>query len=437
MATVAFLTTAGALACGENAGPWPDGHSAVARNAVVVVVDTLRWDHVGAYGYERPVTPRLDALASSATVFERAYTPAPWTKPAFASLLTGLFPSRHGVKTLKRTLPEEHETLAERLRAVGFRTGAVISSLMLGRKLGSGLDQGFDEYREADPANLKSTPWVTDQALELLHGFDTSGDRFLLLVHYLDPHFDYLGHPEYGFAQLRAGRLDGSRKIRELRRMRDQLTDEEIAFLRDRYDEEIRFTDEGIGRLLDAIDLLGLSQDTLVAVTADHGEEFLERGWLGHTRTLYEELVRVPFLVRVPRAEQAAPPPRRITGAVSTVSLAPTLLDLLGVAAPADAFQAPSLAPLLLAGKGDATGPVFLEVDFEAESQHLEDISTYKKAVVDGRFKVVRDDVSGRVEVYDLEADPLEREDLSERDPELRRRLMKRLVEAIRLSRGS
>lgn len=362
------------------------------------------------------MTPSIDGLAAEGTRYDRAYSPAPWTKPAVASLLTGLYPSSHGVETMAHSLRPGLRTIAEILSANGFRTGAVVSHILLAEQYENGFAQGFDAFLEAASKEIVSTPRVTDDAVALLRGFaaesDTSNGRFFLFVHYFDPHFEYLPHPEYAFASSRAGRLDGSRGILELREMRDSFTPDEITFLVDRYDEEIRFTDDGIGRLLSALDELGLADETLVVLTADHGEEFLERGWLGHTRTLYEELVRVPLVVRNPTDPESE---RVVTHPVSTVSITPSLLEWLGIETQGTAFEAPPLS--------DATrSAVRSEVAWRPVSKLHRLGPVSKTALIEERYKLVRD-ASGEVEIYDLEEDPGEARPLVDLDPEVRRRL--------------
>jgi arylsulfatase A-like enzyme len=398
------------------------------RHAIVIVVDTLRWDHLGAYGSRRPTSPTLDRLAREGVRFERAYAPAPWTKPSVASLLTGLYPSGHGVETMKEALAARHTTLAEILSGRGFQTGAVISHILLAETAGSGLGQGFETFSETPVPNVITTPGVTAEAIELLRRFHADGRRFLLFLHYFDPHFEYLAHPEYGFAPPRAGRLDGRRGILELRAMRDTFSEEEVAFLRARYDEEIRFTDEGIGRLLAEVDELGLGEETVVVVTADHGEEFLERGWLGHTRTLYEELVRVPLIVRVARSGARV---AEVRDPVSIVSVVPTVLELLGIDDHGLVFQAPSLADAIHGGEVPAA-TIVSEVDWVPVHPLHKLGPVSKQAVIEGGFKVIRDTRSNAIEIYDLERDPLERENLASGDPELERRMLTSLGGAMR-----
>ncbi|MDH3285582.1 MAG: sulfatase, partial [Acidobacteriota bacterium] len=236
------------------------------RNALVIVVDTLRWDHVGCYGHERDTTPAVDSLAAEGVRFDAAYSTAPWTKPAVASMLTGLYPSAHGVKTLNDGLAEAHRTLPEILVDHGYRTGGVISHTLLTNGEENRFGQGFELYleREAKGHRHVSTNGVTEQAIRMLQEFAAGGQPFLIFVHYFDPHFNYVRHPEVGYAAPRAGRLDGTEHITEIVDMRASMTPEEIDFLRDLYDEEISFTDSGIGRLLRALRDEDLDDETVV-----------------------------------------------------------------------------------------------------------------------------------------------------------------------------
>jgi arylsulfatase A-like enzyme len=399
------------------------------RGVVLIVVDTLRSDALGVYGASRDTSPALDAFSRQAVRFQRAYAPAPWTRPSVASVLTGLYPRSHRADRVQRPLSGDVVTLAEILSARGWQTGAVVSHFAIGAK--AGFSQGFDVYRESEARGHRyvSTEGVTRQAVELLNRFAGEPRPFLLFVHYFDPHYDYIRHPEVGFAPERGGILTGEEHITVLRGMIDRLGDEELTLLRALYDEEIHHTDAGIGRLLDALAQRGLADDCVVVVTGDHGEEFLERGWIGHTRTLYEELMRVPLLVRAPKVK-----PRVVQEPVSTVSITPTVLELAGVEAPAADFGAPSLAGAV---RGDAPPqqPILLDVRWkgllDAEKR------AEKSGVVEGRFKLVRDAVSGAVELYDLEQDPAERRDLSEQRPELRERLGSLLDAELRRAAGA
>lgn len=394
-------------------------------NLLLIVVDTLRRDALGVYGAERDTSPALDAFAAGAVRFERAYAPAPWTLPSVASLLTGLHPGGHGVSSPRASLPAEAETLAERLSARGYATAGVVSHVALGTR--SGFDQGHARYRDSEARghDYISTEGVTRQALELLDELAAGGAPFFLFVHYFDPHYDYERHPEVGFAPPAASRVDGSEPVMELQRRLEELDAADVALLRALYHEEVRHTDAGIGRLLDRLAALGLAERTLVAVSADHGEEFMERGWLGHTRTLYDELVRVPLLIRAPGVRPAV-----VAEPVSLVSLTPTLLELLGIEVSGQRFHAPSLAELV---RGEAPAPgdaVLTQVDYVPI--FLPQTRTHKSALVAGRHKLIRDEASGRLELYDLLDDPGEWRDLSSVQPELTSRLAAQLDDRLR-----
>jgi arylsulfatase A-like enzyme len=177
---------------------------------------------------------------------------------------------------------------------------------------------------------------------------------------------------------------------------------------------------------------LGLDEDTWVIVTADHGEEFLTHGWLGHTRTLYEELVHVPLIARPPGGLHE---PRVLTEPVTQAALAATILDLVGEDSSSFPFQAGSLGPLLAHGRASSPGAVFAEVDFVPIHADQWVKRAHKKTLITERFKLIRDDRTGRFELYDLREDPGEQHDLAEAEPELLAELLSSLEEAVAASR--
>jgi len=386
------------------------------KNLLLIVVDTLRADHLGSYGHTRRVSPEIDDLAARGARFERAYATAPWTQPSVASVLTGLYPSSHGADRLLRVLPRSANTLAERLRQARYATAAVVSHYLLGPRFG--FDQGFETFVHGTalgPGRF-STPGVSARGDELLAGLALDERPFFLFLHYFDPHYSYERHPDAGFASANgAGRLDGKRSVEELRSLDPPPDIAEAAFVRDLYDEEIRFTDAGIGRVLASLSRLGLADSTVVVLVSDHGEEFWERGWLGHTRTLYDELVRVPLIIRSPGLA-----PRTVGDPVSLVALAPTLLELLGVEG--RGFQGRSFASLLSAGSTYVPEPIYLETEYFAPgSQALR--PERKHALIEGHTKLVEDRVSGARQLYDLAVDPHEQRQLSSRNVRLERQL--------------
>jgi arylsulfatase A-like enzyme len=415
--TLALFAAAG---CGDGARP----------NLLFIVVDTLRADHLQAYGYGRATSPAIASLAADSVLFRRAYATAPWTQPSVASMITGLHPATHGVERFQRVLPGSAETLAEVLSSAGYATGAVVSHWLIGARFH--FDQGyasFEEATKAGGADAVTTPQVTSRALAQLRQMVAGEPPFYLFVHYFDPHYTYRRHPEVGFAGEKAGRLGGDEGIWDLRALEPAPNAAERTFIRDLYDEEIRFTDTGVARLLGGLQHLGVADDTLVVFVADHGEEFFERGWLGHTRTLYDELIRVPLLIRIPGARSAG---RVVEEPVSLVSLMPTLLDLMGIEGPGE-VQGATFAPLMTDAGEWQPEPILSEVvrwderaSEVAPSQKSEvpaRTMVHKRAVVVGRHKLVVDLLSGKQELYDLERDPRERDDLASREPDRVREL--------------
>jgi len=294
-----------------------------ARGIVLVSIDTLRRDHVGAYGYARPTTPRIDALAGQGLVLDDAVSASSWTLPAHLSLLTGSDPGAHGGVDMEHGFNRRLPALPELLRARGYATQAVTSHLYVSGVYG--LDQGFDhlDFHQDRKAND-----VADRAIDVLDRF---GDRpFFVFLHFYDPHWHYDPPPETLalFESSYTGTLSGNWQDFS-KRTRASLTPADLAHLLALYDGEIRFTDDQVGRILDHLRERGMERNTLVLVTSDHGEEFLEHGSWEHQKTLYEEVVRVPLLLRGPGV-----PVRREGAQASLVDVAPTILDWAGLPIP-------------------------------------------------------------------------------------------------------
>ena len=275
-----------------------------APNLLLISIDTLRADHLGCYGAASAVTPNLDALAASGVRFEHAFTVAPLTLPAHVSLMTGLYPAHHGVRHNGLfALPGAERTLAEELSDAGYRTGAVIGSVVLARRYG--LAQGFASYDDAG-FRMRSVSGflerraedVVDHALAWLGGAASPGGApFFAWLHFFDPHASYSPPPP--FAERFADRP---------------------------YDGEIAYVDAQLGRLLQTLRASGQLANTLVAVVGDHGESLGEHGELTHGYTLYDATLRVPLILAGP----GLPAGHVESGVVSLVDVAPTLLALLG-----------------------------------------------------------------------------------------------------------
>lgn len=273
-----------------------------ARNVIIIGIDTLRADHTSLReSMGRDLTPNLRNLAEQGTIFQTAISQAPWTMPAFASILTGKYPHEHGAISLSGYLGDDQVTLAEVLREAGYYTGAVVSHIYVDSA--RGFAQGFDEFNEEYRLGHRAitSEGVTSSALEFLE--EHGDERFFLFLHYFDPHYEYRDHEAYSFSENYSGWLrrdDSNMEINTLRKKRHLLESADLEYLVDLYDEEIAYTDAQIGRLLQGIRQNGLGPDTAIVVVADHGEEFMERGWLGHTISLYDEQIKVPLICVLP-----------------------------------------------------------------------------------------------------------------------------------------
>lgn len=299
------------LSCSWFTGPPPPP-----KNVLLITIDTLRADHLGSYGDVDAVTPNMDRLAEQGVRFEQAIAAVPVTLPSHLTILTGVLPPVHGVHSNGTSrAPDELTTLAERLKTEGFRTAAVVSSDVLSSLYG--IDQGFDVYRDdmTDDFGLVSgvarhAGQTTDIALELLND---GSDPWFVWAHYFDPHMPY--DPPSPFDEQFQGRA---------------------------YDGEIAYVDQEIGRLLEGLRASGAESDTLIVVTADHGEGLGEHGEQTHGTFIYNSTLRVPLIF-----SGAGVSGKRVVNGVSSIAdIVPTLLDLLGL--PTDSqMQGQTLVPAI------------------------------------------------------------------------------------------
>jgi arylsulfatase A-like enzyme len=296
---------------------------------ILVSIDTLRPDHLGAYGYERGTSPILDELALEGLVFENAFSPSPWTLPAHASLFTGLYPEEHGAGHASPFVPlgAGAPTLAERLRADGYRTVAFSAGGVMSRS--NGLARGFERWTEWPKANLRSVlPGVFAE-------LGTRADRpVFLFLHTYDVHGPYAEWEEHAAAPTTGPPDPEWERILRIRYHSYLRLDRflGLADVVDAYDSGIRFVDAELGRLLARLREIGAYDDSLIVVTSDHGESLYDRGlYVGHSYSLHDEEIRVPLIVRLPGGR----PPGRVAELVSLVDVMPMILGATGTKTPA------------------------------------------------------------------------------------------------------
>jgi choline-sulfatase len=368
VAVLAALVAAAPAACRSEPGAKISPADVAGRPIILVTIDTLRADRLGAYGSAKGLTPALDRFAQGATRFTAAVTQVPLTLPAHATILTGLHPAKHGVRTndgfrLGAGVP----TLAEALRARGYATGAFIGGYPL--RTSSGLARGFDRYdddflraagaveRPADEVVRSAVAWIDGR----------QSQPFFAWLHLYDPHSPYT--PPAPFATAHADAP---------------------------YDGEIAYTDAAIGRLFEHLRRSGLFSRAAIIIVADHGESLGEHGERTHGTFLYDATVRVPLLVKLPGAATS----REVTAPVETADLAPTIASMAG--APLGAVDGRSLLPLLAArgaAAGDPDRPAYAESFYQNVLLGWSPL----RAVRTGRWKFIE---APRPELYDLKSDP-------------------------------
>ena len=401
------------LACRKPELPRP-------RNVIFILVDTLRADHLGTYGYSRPTSPNVDAFAAGSLKFDDARSQASCTFPSANSILTSRYPSaflgQHPSSPLG--IPKSIPSIAEILKERGWRTAAVSASPVVrntpGRfNPGAGFGRGFESFHE--DCVWKSAACVNRAAFPLLK---TDDERPLFLyLHYLDPHGPYapprhhkrrwaLGRPDKEY--VRDGNPNPIGDMIYKGAPDPGTTPADLQYLIDLYDEEIAFFDSQFAELLKAIEQAGMMEDSILVFASDHGEEFLEHGHIKHCRTVFDASIKTPLFLRIPGVE-----PRALSEPVQNLDLVPTLLDYLGVDRTKMSFEGESLRPLV-EGKG--------ELD-----PHQYGMQGTLRSAADGKHKLIHDLGKGSYALYDLQGDPKEQQDTLRGE----RRIFHRLRQAL------
>ncbi len=419
---------------------------------VIYLIDTLRYDRLGTYGYSRRTSPNIDALAATSVVFDRAYAPAPWTLPSVASLVTSTFQCEHGVMRGDRKLSPRIPTLAEHLQSLGYRTGAFYNNDFAGPL--SAVDRGYDV------SVLR--PEVTGFEADAAEFIRTAGDQpFFLYLHGMEVHEPHLVPSSYT-RQLAHVAIDDKvrqsddwilyRSLREVdsvagntRGASDNSREQAAVMARfaasretitDLYDASVLWADDNVGKVIRLLKEQGLWERSIFIVLADHGEEFGEHGAWWHGETVYEPAMHVPLIMHLPGGELGG---RRVAGLVSLTDVMPTLLDLLGHGALCNGCRGTSLVPLL-------SGPGAGEVDRTVFGLRHNELGFYKPLkqrsgdvnvlVRRDQWKAIWNAEPQTLELYDLQADPGEVQDLSQAQPELAAELRDAAVSWLDQCRG-
>lgn len=318
-------------------------------NLIIYVLDALRADHLSCYGYTRETSPSIDAIADEGLVYENCFTVSTWTKPVGASILTGVYPPTHGVRTREDVFNTDIARLPEELSSDGFTTAGFSTMGNVSKSIGYG--KGFDEYfdlykdpeiiqkrqttdssseelelEEENKIALPRAEDLTDRLIEWTEDLNDDDEDFFAFCWSIEPHIPY--DPPEGYRDFTdpsyTGPIDGSREC-----LPEVKSEEDLEQLKSLYDGEIRYNDAQIGRMVDWLKENGMYNETLLVLLSDHGDAFKDHGRLTHGHLPYDELIRVPLIVKPP--ESLGIEPDRIKETVSVIDIFPTVLEMLGI----------------------------------------------------------------------------------------------------------
>ncbi len=396
-----LLSLASGTACGKPAQK---------PNVIFILLDTLRYDRLGAYGYAKPTTPHLDAFAKEGVLFEQARSQAACTFPSVNSILTSRWPLHFlGQPDNQIGIPKEYPALPEILQSNGYQTLAVTASPIVRKNpshhnMHGGFERGFNVFDES--CHIRRASCVNRRASHHLNRIDPK-TPFFLYLHYMDVHSAYIPPSPWKerfvepYPEARPWILKGNpRPIRrsltgEGRKV--EMSARDVAYMSGLYDGELAYLDAQLGELFAQLDKDGLLDSSIVVVAADHGEEFMEHGRMIHCEVLYETSIHVPLIVRFPPALRTKGAKARIGELVENLDVTPTLLDYLGIQPPGP-VDGKSLRPLIEEGTPLHDGSYSLQYA--------------QRSATDGRGKLIFDPGTGRFQLHMLASDPLEQKDV-------------------------
>ena len=373
-------------------------------NVLLIIVDTLRADHTGCYGYFRNTTPYMDKLSEDGILFKNAISPAPWTSPAIASILTSRYPDLMGITHDPIIISKKQLFMAEILKDNYYKTKGIISHTFIGRDLH--YHQGFDSFDQENAWGGHfsiTSPSISQKAVDFIN--KNKKNKFFLFLHYFDPHFAYMLHDQYNYFPDYKGEVKSRMSTHVLRKNAPNYSENDLKYLRALYDSEISFTDYYIGKVINHLKALNLYNNTIIIFTADHGESFSDHlCWIGHTKSLYQELIHVPLIIK-PAEKNEHMKVNKYTG---TIDILPTILSTLQIKKPKN-------------------------INFNGTEIDLTDINKIEnrviisdtkrmsllESVISDRYKVIKGKLwdyykpsEHTYEIYDLRNDPLEKHNL-------------------------
>lgn len=391
------------------------------KHVILFTVDTLRYDVLSCSGNMTFQTPGIDGIASGSIIYDNAYSSSSWTLPSFASLFTGVSPAAHLTTKLKSRLPPAFTTLAEYMRRKGYYTAAIGDNPILALE-SNNICRGFTYYNFFPKRSLRNSvgEFILKKYFRKYFVLDASTEEmtaiaqkwisvninkpFFLWIHYLDPHIPYNPPERFISDKKTPEKYENTfNDLKGIRTGRLKLSEEEKKWAKSLYEAEVRYVDENVGRLSETLKELNIYDDSLIIFTSDHGEEFWEHNGFEHGHTMYNELIHIPLMIKLPQAENAG----KVEKNVTLASLFSTVLKLCQINSEAEMYSA---SPLPLK-KNDE--PAYREVIFSSGNLYFEP----KESIIDKELKLIISKDSGKKELYDIIEDPLEKTSFAESLP--------------------
>ncbi len=383
-------------------------------NILLIVIDCLRPDHLGCYGYGRNTSPAIDSLAARGALFKNAYSNAPWTKPSVATIFTSLYPNDHNVVNSSSAMPDGILTMAEILKNSGYNTFFFNGgNAFLKKKFN--FDQGFETctFRDHKTTNADA---ITDDFLAYIQSLNKK--NFFAYLHYMDAHAPYTKNDfNYLFTRtinnrFQPGDRNGGLKYAKVLTLQNRLSDADKRYIVSLYDGQIRFIDENINRIFKFLKQSNLLKNTVIIITSDHGEEFWEHDNFEHGHSLYNELLKVPLIIFGSKIQQGV-----ITDNVRLIDLLPTVMQICNIKSSMN-FRGLNFMELLNGKRSAESLPVFASGTlYGAEKYCL--IKGGDKIIqntnnMDNKWNLIGYASPYRLELYNLQTDPLEKNNLGE-----------------------
>jgi arylsulfatase A-like enzyme len=379
-------------------------------NVILISVDSLRKDHIGIYGYEKNTTPNIDKFAKKSLVFTNAVGQSSWTLPSHISIFTSLYPSSHGVPYIGYQLNKNITMFHEFLKSQNYTSIAIINNVYLSSIFG--FNRSFDFFNEQFANYTKNGKTITDVNKHFFDWLNKNHQKkFFAFIQYIDSHCPYIAHEKYftNYQQEHEKYKYLEKKCASSLKNYTP-TKDEIQFMKKAYDSDIAFVDENLNELFKKLEVLGIINKTIIILTSDHGDQFMEHGGLEHAYTLYDEVISVPLIIWHPKLNT-----KIINTQVQLIDIMPTILDFLGLSIPNNIDGKSLIA--VISGNSNKETPAFSEKPpYKIISVRFND------------FKFILTNNTNR-ELYDLKNDPNEKENVTKKYPGIANQLERMILE--------